>query len=216
MAKIAASQQADRVRANIAILDQHAEHATLFADRVSLCASKAPEDLRNLVSARIAEHKQREDQRLEQERERIRQEETDKLARQVQEDAARAERERAQAARNESLGNVEAAAAVAPTAAATVLSGTAQFVPIGGAVASLNEQSGNSGKFAATGARIKLGDINARIAPMSVTADGLAKLGFQSVGTERAAKLYSEAQFPDMCRAMGRVLRDALDLDQAA
>ena len=55
-AKITASQAADRIRANMGILAEHPEHATLFADRVQLCASKAPEDLRNLVAARIAEH----------------------------------------------------------------------------------------------------------------------------------------------------------------
>ncbi|HEY1034094.1 MAG TPA: YqaJ viral recombinase family protein, partial [Pseudoxanthomonas sp.] len=38
--KIEASQQAERVRANVAILDEHAEHRHLFADAVALCAQK--------------------------------------------------------------------------------------------------------------------------------------------------------------------------------
>lgn len=59
-AKITASQAADRVRGNIAILAEHADHATLFADRVQLCASKAPDDLRNLVAARIDDHQRAE------------------------------------------------------------------------------------------------------------------------------------------------------------
>lgn len=74
-AKIDASQYADRIRANVAILAGHAEHATLFADRVQLCATKAPEDLRNLVAARIAEHQQAEQARLDAEREKIREQE---------------------------------------------------------------------------------------------------------------------------------------------
>lgn len=74
-AKIDASQYADRIRANVSILAGHAEHATLFADRVQLCATKAPEDLRNLVAARIAEHQQAEQARLEAEREKIREQE---------------------------------------------------------------------------------------------------------------------------------------------
>lgn len=53
-----------------------------------------------------------------------------------------------------------------------------------------------------TGARIKLGDINARIAPLSISAEGLAAMGFQPVGTERAAKLYSESDFPRICTAL--------------
>lgn len=76
--KIAASQQADRVRACVAVLGEFPDYAHLFADRVTLCASKTPDDLRNLVKARIAEHQQREAERLERERERIRAEEAAK------------------------------------------------------------------------------------------------------------------------------------------
>lgn len=47
-----------------------------------------------------------------------------------------------------------------------------------------------------TDARIKLGDINAAIAPLTITADGLAQIGFPHVGNERAAKLYRAADFP--------------------
>lgn len=79
--KVAASQAAERVRANVAILAEQQEHASLFADRVQLCATKAPEDLRNLVTARVADHQQREAERLERERERIRQEEADRIER---------------------------------------------------------------------------------------------------------------------------------------
>ena len=60
-----------------------------------------------------------------------------------------------------------------------------------------------------SGVRIKLGDINARIAPLSVTADGLATLGFKPAGTERAAKLYAANDFELMCAAMRGVLDDA-------
>lgn len=43
--------------------------------------------------------------------------------------------------------------------------------------------------------RVKLGDINAAIAPLSITADGLASLGFQPVGNAGAAKLYDATVF---------------------
>ena len=55
-----------------------------------------------------------------------------------------------------------------------------------------------------TGARVKLGDINAAIAPLSITADGLAALGFPHIATEKAAKLYSLAALPAIYAAMVR------------
>ena len=94
-AKIDASQYAERIRANVAILAGHAEHATLFADRVQLCATKAPEDLRNLVAARIAEHQQAEQARLEAEREKIREQEQAKAQEAVAAQAAQMQREEA-------------------------------------------------------------------------------------------------------------------------
>jgi len=98
-AKIDASQRADRIRANVAVLDEFKEHAHLFADRVMLCVTKSPEDLRNLAAARVAEHQKREAVRLEAERTRIRKEEEERAERlRQQEEAARIERE--QAARN--------------------------------------------------------------------------------------------------------------------
>lgn len=94
-AKIAASQKADSIRANIAVLDASAEHAHLFPDRVSLCATKQPDDLRNLIAARIAEHKAREEAKLEAERQRIRAEEQAKAERAAREELVRLEQQRA-------------------------------------------------------------------------------------------------------------------------
>jgi predicted phage-related endonuclease len=55
-----------------------------------------------------------------------------------------------------------------------------------------------------TGERIKLGDINARLAPIQITADGLAQLGFAHVATDKSAKLYRESDFPAICEALVR------------
>lgn len=80
-AKIAASQKADQVRACVAVMAEHAKgHEHLFADRVALCASRSQDDLRNLITVRVAEHQARETARIEAERERIRAEESTKLA----------------------------------------------------------------------------------------------------------------------------------------
>lgn len=179
--KIEASQTAERVRQNIAVLSEDAAgHETLFADRRQLVANKAPDDLRNLVRARIAEHQQREAERLEADRERIRQEEAAKLARQ-NEIAAAAE------AAHQPEAPPTAVVSTAPTPAP-------QIAPVA---------------VERPGARLRLGDINAAIAPLSITADGLAQLGFRPVGTDRAAKLYAASDFPHICGALARLVAEA-------
>jgi len=59
------------------------------------------------------------------------------------------------------------------------------------------------------GARIKLGDINAAIAPLSITASGLAQLGFEAVGRDRAATLYKASDLSLMLDAIIRHLQTA-------
>lgn len=179
--KIEASQRAERVRTCMAILEQEGDYRHLFPDAVQLCGTKQPDDLRNLIAARVAEHQKREAARLEAERERIRKEEADRLERQ----------------------QADVVAAQPAPAPAPVAEQPAANVPVCSAPAP-------------AGARIKLGDINARIAPLSVTAEGLAQLGFHPVGSERAAKLYNLADLPIMCEHMRRVLARAASLQEAA
>jgi len=81
--KIEANEAADHIEANMKALKAMAgDYGFLFRD-IQQIVTKDQEDLINLAKARIDEHKQAEAERLEAERERIRQEE-----------AARAERER--------------------------------------------------------------------------------------------------------------------------
>ena len=192
-AKISASQAADRIRANIAILDGHAEHATLFADRVQLCASKAPEDLRNLVAARITEHKQAEQKRLEAEREKIRKEEEEKARQRIADEAAAVAKD----------------PDPAPVPAETAQPVQQQPAQVARPVASRPAPATSAAPREVV--KIKLGDINARIAPLSISADGLAELGFKPVNTTGSAKLYDQAQFPAMCEALIGALRDAAE-----
>ena len=49
---------------------------------------------------------------------------------------------------------------------------------------------------------IKLGDINARIAPLSISADGLAQLGFIALPVKGAARMYLQNDLPEMIAAM--------------
>ena len=59
-------------------------------------------------------------------------------------------------------------------------------------------------------ARITLGHINERLAPIAVTAAGLAELGFDYM-QEKASKLYFETDMPLICDALIARLQDAKD-----
>lgn len=203
-AKIEASQQAERVRQNIAVLDAFKEHAHLFADRVALCGSKTPEDLRNLCAARVAEHQQREAERLEAERARIRAEEQ-----------AKAEREQQAKARDAQQQNTQREG-IDPEPVAVSRTGEPHGLPTPGSLAGLENREEVIAKPRASTARIKLGDINARIAPLSITADGLAQLGFEPVEHQRSAKLYAATDLPAILQAMVDVLQGRSPLRKTA
>jgi putative phage-type endonuclease len=202
-AKIEASQQAERTRQNIAVLADFAEHAHLFADSVQLCATKAPEDLRNLCATRVAEHQQREAERLEAERARIRAEEQAK--------AERAERLRQQAIAETERARQEEAARIEREQQAQPI----PEVATPAAVATAHSEQAPTAAVR-SGAKIKLGDINARIAPLSISADGLSQLGFEPVEHQRSAKLYAAADLPAILRAMVDVLQGRPPLRKTA
>jgi hypothetical protein len=56
---------------------------------------------------------------------------------------------------------------------------------------------------------LRLGQINERIAPLAISADGLLSLGFAPAATDKAAKLYHEVEFPRICAAMQRHIEAA-------
>jgi hypothetical protein len=61
----------------------------------------------------------------------------------------------------------------------------------------------------AEGKRLKLGEIVDLIAPLKIDAEGLRRLGFDPVATERGAKLYAADQVPAILAAAIRVLQSA-------
>lgn len=189
-AKIAANESAKHIRAALACLSEETEgHKHLFPDYRDFIA-KPIDDIRALVRGRIAEHQQRESERLDRERERIRQEEVARLEREQQAEADRAASEQA-----ETGLQAAAVAPASPTPASTValsVSGTIQHTPAPAPVAQIN-----------------LGDINEWIAPLSINAAGLASLGFKPAATKGAAKLYAGADFPRICDALGRLIAEA-------
>lgn len=168
-AKIAANELADLMESNIKTLRGEAhDWGFLFPDLGSV-AGKSAEDFANLLAARIAAHKQAEDQRLEREAKA-------RLTEQIEREAA------------------AKAAQVVQKAAA----------PLAKAFDAAVESAGSEGMAQALTSTLKLGQINERLAPIQLTAAGLAELGFQPVGKDKAAVLYAESQFPAICRAIAQ------------
>lgn len=203
--KIAASQQADRVRACVAVLGEvSGGYQPLFADRVQLCATKAPEDLRNLIATRIAEHDARERKRLDDERERIRGEELAKIQKDVADRAALAAEdkkradaaeERARLAEIERLKPVEHVPDVPTVTAPEINTASAPHIEYAVGAEALPP--------------IKLGDINTRLSPIAITAAGLASLGIHPAKREAGAVIYAGADFVKICDALQAVLMRA-------
>ncbi len=176
-------------------------------DRVALCAAKLPEDLRHALAHRAAEQKRKDEARAEA----------------IRQQAIEDERKRAEEAARVAAPVVSAvpdpapapALAIAPAAAAESVQAliTPAPAPAVGVVSSSSPQTPATWvptpAAAAVAPRIKLGDINARIAPLSISAEGLAKLGFDSVGNSGASKLYDSARLPAMLQAMARHLLHA-------
>lgn len=193
----------DAVRALTRMLDavaaQEAEAVRLQAERENLARQQEEQRQREVEAAAV----------------RRQQEETDRLAREEADRKAAADRAAEQKRlddqaaelrrREEELSAREAAAKPTPVEAVpqpveeTVV--VAAPDPVAAPVNS--------------GATIKLGYINDLIAPLSISADGLAQLGFQPVGTERAAKLYRESSLPAIRDALIQSLR-GISFERAA
>ncbi|MDE1179453.1 YqaJ viral recombinase family protein [Paraburkholderia sp.] len=190
-AKIDADASARRVRENLAcIATDGAGYAFLFNDTAALIA-KHLDDLKLIVSTRIATHKAAEQKRLDDERERIRREEEDKARQKIAEEA----------------GNARVSAEVTSGSTISTAAGVA------------NQGVGTRSGFAETMAKtrsaptsaptLRLGQINERLAPVALSAEGLATLGFKPAATDKSAKLYHEEDFPKICAALIRHIETA-------
>lgn len=199
-AKIAASEIADRIDANLKHLQEKAsDHKFLFVDAATIVL-KACDDLQSLVQNRIAEHERTEAARLEAQREQIRAEEQAKLQREEQERqrASAAEIERAAA---EARAGIEAAREdeALPKILLDELGATVETI----AADSAASQAISAAKVSASEKpTVKLGDISIRLG-FIVTADFLESIGFTAT-VERNARLYRESDFPRICAAIVR------------
>jgi pyruvate/2-oxoglutarate dehydrogenase complex dihydrolipoamide acyltransferase (E2) component len=201
---------ADRIQINLGVLRELASaHAFLFADTPSIVL-KAADDLTALVKLRIAEHEQAEAAKAEALRAQIAEEERVKAEaaerarvaaetkRQLDEQAANLAAARA---REEAAARaIAASAAPAPVAKDDVVDADFQEVLTVTPIASARPAPLTIPLLPS----LRLGQINERLAPVSLTADGLTRLGFAPAATDKAAKLYHEQDFPAMCAALIR------------
>lgn len=198
-AKIAASAIADGIETNLRALPSLVGDRAGLTPDLGILVLKGADDFSAVVGQRVAAQKASEERRAaelaEQQRAKIAAEERAKLEREQQQEAARA----AEAAKP---ALPPAAAPIAPPAPVSQAAAPSSVVPI------------RPTSAPASAPTLKLGQINERIAPLSIDAAGLAALGF--TGTkERGAVLFHEAQFPHMLSAMVRHL-EALQAREAA
>ena len=216
-AKIAAHEVADRIDANLKYLRENAkDYAALFPDTAQIVL-KAADDLQALATSRIAQHQAAEQKRLDDERARIRAEEQAKAEKEAREKLAAEQAEAKRLADEAAALNSQIQASIKdadPDDAIAPLLGeiskvahelssdliasaaikTAQVLPL----------SRPAAPQADTSPRIKLGDLNATITPLSITADGLALLGFPHEPSTGSAKLYRMDDLPEIYAAMVR------------
>lgn len=187
-AKIEASNIATRIHANVKTL----EASGLVVPDAATLVLKAPDDL----AAIIATRKAAEQQRLEAERERIRQEEAARADRE-----ARAKLEAVQQAvlivEPKSTMAEECARPAKNAANVPLIRGEVGVVDAGLRIVSTPAPSARTGT-----PTLRIGTIKERLQHMSVTAEDLRALGFEPAGRERAAPLYHDEDFPAICEAI--------------
>lgn len=226
-AKIASNQAAADIRAKMAWFAANVgDHAGLFRDLQQIIG-KALDDFQLVVRTRIAEHQRAEDAKQEALRAKIAAEEKEKaeaaaraeLERQQREAATRqaaaeqAERDRVAAEQRAqqaaALAQERPTTAAAAIAQANALAEQARLSDLADAQSSGEEPAPTDDLFAQPGAApstppaLKLGQISERL-NFTVTAAFLEAIGFAPAATDKAAKLYHEADFPRMCAAMIR------------
>lgn len=220
-AKIAASEIANRIHANLAAL----QASGLMLPDTAALVLKAQDDLAAVIAQRVAVAKAAE----EAQRERIRAEEAARLEREAEADRARAAKAEADRIAREQAEAVSAAhireeqaeiSRQGADALAYAVAGTTKpfadydpkFVP-----GSNPESPQADHEPADNGARLTLGQINERIAPLSISVGGLSTLGFEPAAVVKAARMYRECDFGAICRAISEhVLAAAEQIAESA
>lgn len=219
-AKIEHSQVASGISTNLNWFKEHEEHRFLFNDLQSIVYKKS-DDFQLLVTSRIAEHKQREADKLEAERAQIRLEEEAKVKAaqaateakaaaelQAAQDKIAAEAE-AQRIAAEKLAADQLAVEQAKQAIATQAAQPIKAVaPVTAEVVSITESKNEA-------PTLTLGKIGARLG-FALTADFLRSIGFEPAARERGATLYRESDWTKICSTLIAHIEGARNLQQAA
>jgi putative phage-type endonuclease len=206
-AKIEANAIADRIDDN----RKAGEDMSLMPDFAQVC-TKAADDFAALYAMRKQQRADAEAKRLEAEREKIRREEEAK-ARAEAERVAQAERDRIRAEEQAKALEASAAERIRLRAEAEAREQAMQADAAKRAAelrAPADVKPEQPPQFAQpqadTGAKITLGQINQRLSPIALSGAGLAQLGIQPAGKERAAVLYLESDVARICSVLIRHL----------
>jgi hypothetical protein len=203
-AKIAADASAKAIRASLTCLrEETAGFEFLFSDKLSLIG-KPMDDLKLVIKTRIADHQAAEAARIERERVRI----------QAEEQAKAEARVRAQVAQEAAAAAVKAAQEAAATKAAEqpvpVVTQAAPTPVVERAPIAVSRTIPSTRTAPINAPMLRLGEINERLAPIAISAEGLATLGFTPAATDKAAKLFHESDFESICAALTRHIEAAL------
>ncbi len=200
-----ANTLAGRIANNLRTLDSVPQFAHLFADRQEL-AYKDAETLELLMQKRV----DAEAARLESERERIRLEE-ERKARQAAEAKAEAERARIRA-EEQAKAQAEAAKPAVTRALEEIERQKRPVIKVELAPPPEPPQFGNEPDNEPT---LKLGDINARLSPLSINAAGLSHFGITALARDKSAHLFSEAQFSALLGHLSRHIHNIKQTEAA-
>lgn len=208
-AKIAASEVANRIHANVKTL----QASGLVVHDAAALVLKAPDDLAAIIANRVTA----EQQRQEADRERIRREEQERADRESRA-KLEADARDAQAAIAKAAQQNQIAAPVATDLSTLVTERRVE------AVAGIDARQIIGAAQASAAAApvidpddtITLGQINARLSPIKLDAAGIEALGFTATKV-RAAVHFPAALFPALCRAVAtRAMEAATEKAEAA
>lgn len=207
-AKIAASEIANRIHANLKTLQE----SGLVAHDTAALVLKAPDDLAAVIAQRLAA----EQARMDAERERIRQEEQAKAQRELlAQQAQQAQADIAQAAKAGAL-HPATAGDLANLVSEQHASGLAQqAIQQAATLSSMPAPAKAASAPSDDGARINLGAINEHLQKLKVDAAQLAALGFEPVATVKASKLYRASDLPAIRAALIAHLTSLAELETA-
>jgi putative phage-type endonuclease len=223
-AKIHASEIANLIRVNVGLIDAaNAPH--LFAFDIKGLVLKNSEDLANVIALRL----NTEEKRKADERERIRAEEATRLAREAEKaETDRAERERTFAAQLESnriareRGEQVSAQRIRDEQVAVKTMSDREWAALPAGDRELPHHMVYGSKPAEKpisdddGTRLTLGELNARLAPISISGAGLSELGFEPVQQIKNSRLYRSCDVPAICRAISAHVLRASRVTEAA